>query len=84
MAGGRSPHSYRDLRSPDARDAAEGYEPASELRPVLAAPSASSEPSGVDWVSAALGAAGGTGLLIALMAFRSTRALVDRRHANPR
>jgi hypothetical protein len=63
-ADGPGAITYRDLRSPDARDAAEGYRPALEPQPPVDEPSS---PDGFDWVSAAIGAAVGTGLLIALI-----------------
>jgi hypothetical protein len=56
---------YQDMRSPDARDAAEGYAPTIDVEHVT---DGSSAPSGFDWVSAAIGAAAGTGLLIMLLA----------------
>jgi hypothetical protein len=56
---------YQDMRSPDARDAADGYAPTIDVEPVTDGPSAT---SGFDWVSAAIGAAAGTGLLIVLLA----------------
>ena len=61
-----------DRRSPDARDI-----PAPpESQPISEAPAA---PSGFDPVSAAIGAAAGTGLLIVLMAFLGTGGLAGRR-----
>src|SRR5690242_8881485 len=49
----------QDLRMPDTRDAADSYQPA--LQP---APST----GGIDWVSAAIGAAAGTGTVIVAVA----------------
>jgi hypothetical protein len=66
----------QDLRSVDTRDAAQGYHPALEPQPVADGPS---QPSGLDWVSAALGAAAGTGLLLVVMALAGARRLVGRR-----
>jgi hypothetical protein len=56
---------YEDLRSPDARDAAEDYHPTLDSQPVFDEPS---EPSGFDWVSAAIGAAAAAGLALVLVA----------------
>ena len=50
---------YQDLRMPDTRDVAGNYHPA--LQP---APST----GGIDWVSAAIGAAAGTGTIIVAVA----------------
>jgi hypothetical protein len=63
---------YQDLRPPDTRDAAEGYHPtlASQPKPVQASG------GGFDWLSAAIGAAAGTGLMIVALALAST----GRRH----
>ena len=49
----------QDLRMPDTRDVAQNYRPA--LQP---APST----GGIDWVSAAIGAAAGTGTIIVAVA----------------
>jgi hypothetical protein len=52
--------SSQDLRSPDTRDVATGYDP----EPVaLAVPEPSGSGEGFDWVSAAIGAGGIAGLL---------------------
>ena len=56
---------YQDLRSPDTRDQAENYQPTPEPQPAADEPSS---PSGFDWVSAAIGAAAGTALLVILLA----------------
>ena len=56
---------YQDLRSPHTSDQADGYSPKLESQPVVAEPSS---PGGFDWVSAAIGAAAGTGLLLILLA----------------
>jgi hypothetical protein len=55
--------SHQDLRAPDTRDAAEGYQPELPQQPVADEPS---EPSGFDLVSAAIGAvaAGAIGLVL--------------------
>jgi hypothetical protein len=69
-----SPASTRqDLRSPDARDS---VAPTLVPQPVSDRPSS---PGGFDWVSAAIGAAAGTGLLIVLLAFLATGGLAGRR-----
>jgi hypothetical protein len=62
---------HQDLRSPDTRDAANHYHPALP-------PAAHSVPSagGFDWLSAAIGAAAGTGLMMVAVALAST----SRRH----
>jgi len=52
----------QDLRMPDTRDAANNY------HPVLHAQAAGST-GGFDWVSAAIGAAAGTGTAIVAVAF---------------
>ena len=59
----------QDLRSPDTRDAAEAYGPTLAPEPVAGS-------SGFDWVSAAIGAAAGTGLMILAVAFAGN----GRRH----
>jgi len=75
---------YRDLVSPDARDSARQEQPHQDLRPPdvfdiandyrpvpgpLPPPAAPSAPSdGFEWVSASIGAAAGTGLLIVALA----------------
>lgn len=56
---------YQDLRSPNTSDQADGYSPKLESQPVVDEPSS---PGGFDWVSAAIGAAAGTGLLLILLA----------------
>jgi hypothetical protein len=48
-----APGNPQDLRAPDTRDAAEGYQPELPQQPVADEPS---EPSGFDFVSAAIGA----------------------------
>jgi hypothetical protein len=70
--------SSQDLRSPDARDSAA---PALAPQPVSDPPSS---PGGFDWVSAAIGAAAGTGLLIVLLAFLGTGGLAGRRPVSGR
>ena len=63
LAEGYAPGTAQDLRSPDTRDLAEGYQPELPTQPVADEPS---EPSGFDFVSAAIGAiaAGGVALLL--------------------
>ena len=56
----------QDMRSPDTRDVAEGYGPTLEADPIDAS-------GGFDWVSAALGAAAGTGLMIVALTLAGTR-----------
>ena len=67
----------QDLRSPEARDAAQGrypgtHPPIQDVRSNPQAPtvaeSRSVEPTGFDWVSAGIGAAGGTGLIVVALA----------------
>jgi hypothetical protein len=58
---------HQDLRSPDTRDVAEGYHPT--LPPE---PSSAPVSGGFDWVSAAIGAAAGTGLMIVAVALAGT------------
>lgn len=72
--------------SPDARDRASGYAPTlvPEVEiPVAeaaaaAVPPVPAVPGGFDWVSAGIGAAAGTGLLIMAMAFGTTKLLPGR------
>ena len=56
---------YQDLRTPDTRDAAVGYSPALEAQTAVDEPSLS---SGFDWLSAAIGAAAGAGVLVIVLA----------------
>lgn len=88
---------YRDLVSPDARDSArqeqrhqdlrppDVVDIANDYRPVLgpqSAPAVPSAPSdGFDWVSASIGAAAGTGLLIVALAAAVGIRTVGRRHS---
>ncbi len=73
--------------TPDGRDRASGYQPTlvPEVEvPVAdaaaaAVPPAPAVPGGFDWVSAGIGAAAGTGLLIMAMAFGPTNLLAGRR-----
>jgi hypothetical protein len=55
---------YQGLRSPDNRDQTDGHSPTVESQPVVDEPSTT---GGFDWVSAAIGAAAGTGLLLILV-----------------
>jgi hypothetical protein len=60
----------QDLRSPDARAAATGYDP----EPVtVAAPEASDSGNGFDWISAAIGGAAVGGLILLLAGFSNGR-----------
>lgn len=61
----QTPVGQQDLRSPDTRDAAQDYGPTLAPEPVAGS-------SGFDWVSAAIGAAAGTGLMILAVALAST------------
>jgi hypothetical protein len=69
----------QDLRSPDTRDQAEGYNPALESQPVADEPSS---PGGFDWVSGAIGAAAAAGLSLVLMATLGLRRPTARRAAS--
>jgi hypothetical protein len=69
----------QDLRSPDTRDQAEGYNPALESQPVADEPSS---PGGFDWVSDAIGAAAAAGLSLVLMATLGLRRPTARRAAS--
>jgi hypothetical protein len=60
-----APAPHQDLRSPDTRDQAKGYSPTLASQPVVDEPS---EPGGFDLVSAAIGAAAGTGVVLVLLA----------------
>ena len=60
----------QDLRSPDARDAAAGYDP-EPVADAVREPSGSGD--GFDWVSAAIGAAAVGGLILLLVAFMNGR-----------
>jgi hypothetical protein len=83
--------SYDDLRSPDARDTTQAASPGEDRRSPdardIPAPAFESEPiadvpaapSGFDWISAAIGAAAGTGMLLVLMAFLGSGGLTGRR-----
>lgn len=53
---------YQDLRAPDTRDLAEGYQPELPQQPVA------DEPSGFDFVSAAIGAIAAGAVALVLMA----------------
>jgi hypothetical protein len=57
--------SHQDLRAPDTRDQAEGYNPTLESQPVANEPS---EASGFDLVSAAIGAIAAGAIALGLMA----------------
>lgn len=74
---------YQDLRSPDTRDHAEDYQPTVAPQPAVEAPSSQ---SGFDLVSAAIGAAAGTGFVIVLLAAGgiSRRRPLTRRHGTAR
>jgi hypothetical protein len=65
LADGYAPGNAQDLRSPDTRDAAEGYQPELPTQPVADEPS---EPSGFDFVSAAIGAIAAGALALVLVA----------------
>jgi hypothetical protein len=69
----------QDLRSPDTRDQAEGYNPTLESQPVADEPA---EPGGFDWVSAAIGAVAAAGLSLVLMATLGLRRPTARRAAS--
>jgi len=70
--------SAQNVGSPDARDANNHYAPQLPVeQPVADVPAAA--PSGFDWVSAAIGAAAGTGVLIMLLASARSVAAVSRR-----
>jgi hypothetical protein len=83
--------SYDDVRSPDARDTTRAASPSEDVRSPdardLPAPAFESEPivdvpsvpSGFDWISAAIGAAAGTGMLLVLMAFLGSGGIAGRR-----
>jgi hypothetical protein len=80
-SGAQTAISYDDLRSPDASVGTRGVAPGDDGRspdarevpssPVESQPLAIEAPAtgGFDWLSAAIGAAAGTGLLILLFAF---------------
>jgi hypothetical protein len=71
LAGPSTPKQDRasqDLRSPDARDAAIGYEPVAG-----AVPGRSGPREGFDWVSAAIAAAAVGGLVLLFIGFMSGR-----------
>ena len=70
--------SHQDLRSPDTRDQAEGYNPTLESQPVADEPSS---PGGFDWVSAAIGAVAAAGASLVLMASLGLRRPTARRAA---
>jgi hypothetical protein len=78
-----APAPHQDLRSPDTRDQAEGYSPTLASQPVVDEPS---EPGGFDLVSAAIGAAAGTGVVIVLLAAGgiARRRPLTRRHGTAR
>jgi hypothetical protein len=77
--GERAPDHTWDRRPPDVVDAAQDYHPVLGPQASAAVPSASS--GGFDWVSASIGAAAGTGLLImALAAAFGMRTASRRRH----
>ena len=78
-----APAPHQDLRSPDTRDQAEGYSPTLASQPVVDEPS---EPGGFDLVSAAIGAAAGTGVVIVLLAAGgiARRRPLTRRHGSAR
>ena len=69
-APGNQQSQYQDLRAPDTRDAAEDYHP-------TLPPEAADTGSGFDWLSAAIGAAAGTGLMILAVALAGP----GRRHS---
>ena len=73
-----APAPHQDLRSPDTRDQAEGYSPTLASQPVVDEPS---EPGGFDLVSAAIGAAAGTGVVIVFLA---AGGIARRRPLTPR
>jgi hypothetical protein len=77
--GERAPGQAQDLRPPDVVDAAQDYRPVLGPQASAAVPSASS--GRFDWVSASIGAAAGTGLLlVALAAAFGMRTVGRRRH----
>ena len=63
---------YADLRMPDSRERADGYSPTPDSLPVAGEPST---PGAFDWLSAALGAAAGAGLVLVLFAAGGVRRL---------
>jgi hypothetical protein len=65
QADGYAPGNAQDLRSPDTVDAAGGYHPTVAQQPVADEPS---EPSGFDFVSAAIGAIAAGAVALVLMA----------------
>ncbi len=65
-------NAYEDLRMPDSREPSEGPAPAIEAQPVADEPST---PGAFDWLSAALGAAAGAGLVLVLFAAGGIRRL---------
>jgi hypothetical protein len=67
----------QDMRSPDAIDAAQDYHPV--LGPQASATVPSTSSGGFDWVSASIGAAAGTGLLIVALAAALGMRTVGRR-----
>jgi hypothetical protein len=78
-AANRTPASGGDLRSPDVRDAAAGRVTADAPAVVVVPmPSAATEPDGMDWADAGIGA-GGTILLVAA-ALAGGVSLSRRRH----
>jgi hypothetical protein len=77
--GERLPDDAQDLRSPDTVDAAKDYHPV--LGPQASDPVPPASSGSFDWVSASIGAAAGTGLLIvALAAAFGMRTVGRRRH----
>ena len=64
LAQGYAPGTSQDLRSPDTRDVADGYQPELPTQPVA---DVTSEPSGFDFVSAAIGAIAAAGVALLLM-----------------
>jgi len=77
--GERPPDQGQDLRRPDVVDAARDYHPVLRPQASVAVPPASS--GAFDWVSASIGAAAGTGILIvALAAATGIRTVGRRRH----
>jgi hypothetical protein len=90
-AAAQQQRGYDDLRSPDARDSSRSAAPGQDMRsadardvpgpgfesePTVEVPAA---PSGFDWISAAIGAAAGTGMLVVLMVFLGSGGLTGRR-----
>ena len=65
QADGYAPGTAQDLRMPDTVDAANGYQPELPTQPVADEPS---EPSGFDFVSAAIGAIAAGALSLVLIA----------------